>query len=157
MLFSELFKGKAFFCKFSFRVWPKKKKKKNFILKNNRKVVCLHIAVSCKKKFKNPHWHFNTLLRLLYRFDFTINYVKSVSFCDHQHQKKKPNFMAATCSLLASFLLCLALLSAVSFAADPFVSYDFRVSYLTASPLGVPQQVRCFTHLPFLKISGSVF
>ncbi|CAB81335.1 Pollen-specific protein precursor like [Arabidopsis thaliana] len=49
--------------------------------------------------------------------------------------------MAATCSLLASFLLCFALLSAVSFAADPFVSYDFRVSYLTASPLGVPQQV----------------
>lgn len=33
------------------------------------------------------------------------------------------------------------LLSGVSFAADPFVSYDFKVSYLTASPLGVPQQV----------------
>ncbi|CAA0396442.1 unnamed protein product [Arabidopsis thaliana] len=49
--------------------------------------------------------------------------------------------MAATSSLLASSLLCFALLSAVSFAADPFVSYDFRVSYLTASPLGVPQQV----------------
>lgn len=38
-------------------------------------------------------------------------------------------------------LLCFVLLSGVSFAADPFVSYDFKVSYLTASPLGVPQQV----------------
>ncbi|CAH8384653.1 unnamed protein product [Eruca vesicaria subsp. sativa] len=40
-----------------------------------------------------------------------------------------------------SSLLCFLLLSAVSFAADPFVSYDFKVSYITASPLGVPQQV----------------
>ncbi|RID78732.1 hypothetical protein BRARA_A01527 [Brassica rapa] len=38
-------------------------------------------------------------------------------------------------------LLCFLLLSGVSFAADPFVSYDFKLSYITASPLGVPQQV----------------
>uniref|UniRef100_A0A1J3K2F8 Monocopper oxidase-like protein SKS1 n=1 Tax=Noccaea caerulescens TaxID=107243 RepID=A0A1J3K2F8_NOCCA len=44
------------------------------------------------------------------------------------------------CPVLAS-LLSFALLSGVSFAADPFVSYDFKVSYITASPLGVPQQV----------------
>ena len=43
-------------------------------------------------------------------------------------------------SALAS-LLCFLLLSGVSFAADPFVSYDFKLSYITASPLGVPQQV----------------
>ncbi|KAJ0239770.1 Monocopper oxidase-like protein SKS1 [Hirschfeldia incana] len=51
----------------------------------------------------------------------------------------------ATVSLLHFFspssLLCFLLLTGVSFAADPFVSYDFKVSYLTASPLGVPQQV----------------
>ncbi|CAN8273947.1 unnamed protein product [Cochlearia groenlandica] len=45
---------------------------------------------------------------------------------------------------LPSLSLCFVLLSAVSgvtFAADPFVSYDFKISYITASPLGVPQQV----------------
>ncbi|XP_010532249.1 PREDICTED: monocopper oxidase-like protein SKS1 [Tarenaya hassleriana] len=43
-------------------------------------------------------------------------------------------------SLFASFL-CFALLFGVSLAADPFVFYDFKFSYITASPLGVPQQV----------------
>ncbi|ESQ54779.1 hypothetical protein EUTSA_v10024736mg [Eutrema salsugineum] len=43
-------------------------------------------------------------------------------------------------SAFSSFL-CFVLLSGVSFAADPFVSYDFKVSYITASPLGVRQQV----------------
>lgn len=49
-------------------------------------------------------------------------------------------FSSSPSSALAS-LLCFLLLSGVSFAADPFVSYDFKVSYITASPLGVPQQV----------------
>lgn len=35
-------------------------------------------------------------------------------------------------------------------ADDPFVFYDFKVSYITASPLGVPQQVCA-------QISCSVF
>ncbi|XP_020226538.1 monocopper oxidase-like protein SKU5 [Cajanus cajan] len=39
------------------------------------------------------------------------------------------------------FLINLSLLLALSSAADPFVSYQFEVSYITASPLGVPQQV----------------
>lgn len=33
------------------------------------------------------------------------------------------------------------LLVSLSFAADPFVFYNFEVSYITASPLGVAQQV----------------
>lgn len=33
------------------------------------------------------------------------------------------------------------LLASLSFAADPFVFYNFEVSYITASPLGVSQQV----------------
>ncbi|KAJ7944774.1 monocopper oxidase-like protein SKU5 [Quillaja saponaria] len=40
--------------------------------------------------------------------------------------------------------LCLAhicLFASVCFAADPFVFYNFDLSYITASPLGVPQQV----------------
>ncbi|KAM1253776.1 hypothetical protein FF1_041733 [Malus domestica] len=45
-------------------------------------------------------------------------------------------------SLFALFSLThIALLPPLCFAADPFVFYDFRVSYITASPLGVPQRV----------------
>ncbi|KAF5731074.1 putative multicopper oxidase [Tripterygium wilfordii] len=38
-------------------------------------------------------------------------------------------------------LIYIVLFSSLCFAADPTVSYDFKVSYTTASPLGVPQQV----------------
>ncbi|CAN6842851.1 unnamed protein product [Brassica oleracea] len=40
-----------------------------------------------------------------------------------------------------AFLFSLALLCGFSLAGDPSVSYVFEVSYITASPLGVPQQV----------------
>lgn len=46
---------------------------------------------------------------------------------------------STTKPLLFSLLISLSLSS--SLAADPFVYYDFEVSYITASPLGVPQQV----------------
>ncbi|GMI76619.1 SKU5 similar 2 [Hibiscus trionum] len=39
------------------------------------------------------------------------------------------------------FLLHIALFSTLCFADDPYVFYDFKLSYITASPLGVPQQV----------------
>ncbi|XWS38524.1 hypothetical protein CRYUN_Cryun19dG0138600 [Craigia yunnanensis] len=39
------------------------------------------------------------------------------------------------------FPIHIALLLGFCFAEDPFVFYDFEVSYITASPLGVPQQV----------------
>jgi len=38
-------------------------------------------------------------------------------------------------------LIHIALLSTLSLAADPTVSYDFKLSYITVSPLGVPQKV----------------
>ncbi|CAI0404450.1 unnamed protein product [Linum tenue] len=38
-------------------------------------------------------------------------------------------------------LICIALFSNRCFAADPTVSYDYKLTYITASPLGVPQQV----------------
>ncbi|KAF3949460.1 hypothetical protein CMV_024667 [Castanea mollissima] len=38
-------------------------------------------------------------------------------------------------------LLLIALFPSLCFAADPSVFYDLRLSYITASPLGVPQQV----------------
>ncbi|KAK8990699.1 hypothetical protein GQ457_11G030330 [Hibiscus cannabinus] len=38
-------------------------------------------------------------------------------------------------------LLHIALLSTLCFADDPYVFYDFKLSYITVSPLGVPQQV----------------
>ena len=46
--------------------------------------------------------------------------------------------------LLGLFLIHIALLLSLCFAEDPFVFYDFEVSYTTASPLGVPQQVCSF-------------
>ncbi|XP_059657474.1 monocopper oxidase-like protein SKU5 [Cornus florida] len=44
-------------------------------------------------------------------------------------------------SSISVFLIYISLFITLCFAADPFVSYDFEVSYITASPLGVPQQV----------------
>ncbi|XP_011029949.1 PREDICTED: monocopper oxidase-like protein SKS1 [Populus euphratica] len=38
-------------------------------------------------------------------------------------------------------LIHIALFSSFSLAADPTVSYDFKLSYITVSPLGVPQKV----------------
>jgi hypothetical protein len=49
--------------------------------------------------------------------------------------------MALRSKFLALFLIHICLLLSLCLAADPFVSYDFEVSYITASPLGVPQQV----------------
>ncbi|KAD4178324.1 hypothetical protein E3N88_26915 [Mikania micrantha] len=50
--------------------------------------------------------------------------------------------MAAT-SIFLSWLACIYISLLLSFtsAEDPTVSYHFEVSYITASPLGVPQQV----------------
>ncbi|KAK8603615.1 hypothetical protein V6N13_096089 [Hibiscus sabdariffa] len=42
---------------------------------------------------------------------------------------------------LVLFLIHIALLWNSCFAEDPFVFYNFEISYITASPLGVPQQV----------------
>ncbi|KAG4171576.1 hypothetical protein ERO13_A12G218500v2 [Gossypium hirsutum] len=47
----------------------------------------------------------------------------------------------ALSKFLGLFHINIALLSSSYFLADPFVFYDFEVSYITASPLGVPQQV----------------
>lgn len=44
-------------------------------------------------------------------------------------------------SLLSVVVFHICLLVSFSFAADPYVFYNFEVSYITASPLGVPQQV----------------
>ncbi|XP_062146767.1 monocopper oxidase-like protein SKU5 [Alnus glutinosa] len=44
-------------------------------------------------------------------------------------------------SFLSVFLIHITLFVSLCFAGDPFVTYDFEVSYITASPLGVPQQV----------------
>jgi hypothetical protein len=45
-------------------------------------------------------------------------------------------------------LLAVAFLAAAAQAADPFAFFDWDVSYITASPLGVPQQVRPYCSLP---------
>lgn len=42
------------------------------------------------------------------------------------------------------------------FAADPFVSFNFEVSYITVSPLGVPQQV-WFSHSSDLSVFFCLF
>ncbi|KAK7330726.1 hypothetical protein VNO77_24924 [Canavalia gladiata] len=47
----------------------------------------------------------------------------------------------ASSKILFLFLINISLLLTFSSAADPFVYYDFEVTYITASPLGVPQQV----------------
>lgn len=49
--------------------------------------------------------------------------------------------MAYTSTTLVLFAFLISLLVNLSSAGDAFVYYDFEVSYITASPLGVPQQV----------------
>ncbi|KAL7147566.1 hypothetical protein ABFS83_06G116100 [Erythranthe nasuta] len=39
------------------------------------------------------------------------------------------------------YLICVGLLLGVCFGADPFANFELDISYITASPLGVPQQV----------------
>ncbi|XP_051115340.1 monocopper oxidase-like protein SKU5 [Andrographis paniculata] len=47
----------------------------------------------------------------------------------------------AAFSFFQVLAVCICLLMGFSIADDPTVSFDFVVSYITASPLGVPQQV----------------
>ena len=55
-------------------------------------------------------------------------------------QEDLPSKQAMAASLAP--LLAVAFLAAAAQAADPFAFFDWDVSYITASPLGVPQQVR---------------
>ncbi|GFZ02102.1 cupredoxin superfamily protein [Actinidia rufa] len=43
--------------------------------------------------------------------------------------------------VVSLFFVYICLFASLCFADDPFVNYEFVVSYITASPLGVPQQV----------------
>ncbi|TYK00284.1 monocopper oxidase-like protein SKS1 [Cucumis melo var. makuwa] len=47
--------------------------------------------------------------------------------------------ISLTTSLLG--LIFIAIFPSFTFAGDPYVFYDFRISYITASPLGIAQQV----------------
>lgn len=55
--------------------------------------------------------------------------------------------------LLLPLLLVQLLLTGVCLAGDPFVFFDWEVSYITISPLGVKQQVALSLSLPF-SLSG---
>lgn len=63
-------------------------------------------------------------------------------------------FRRSALSLLVA-LAHIALLSSLCSAADPTVSYEFRFSYITVSPLGVPQQVRFLK--TFISLSLSLY
>ncbi|CAA2965970.1 monocopper oxidase SKU5 [Olea europaea subsp. europaea] len=47
----------------------------------------------------------------------------------------------ASCSYFLLLFINICLLLGSSYSEDPSFSYEFEVSYITASPLGVPQQV----------------
>lgn len=65
----------------------------------------------------------------------------------------------ASSRALFLFLVNISLLLAFSSAEDPFVPYNFEVSYITASPLGVPQQVpfSFFTSILLLFLDVGLF
>lgn len=48
---------------------------------------------------------------------------------------------SSSSSILSLFFIYISLFTTCCFAEDPFAPYNFVVSYITASPLGVPQQV----------------
>lgn len=49
-----------------------------------------------------------------------------------------------SCSYFLLLFINICLLLGSSYSEDPSFSYEFEVSYITASPLGVPQQVLFF-------------
>lgn len=51
------------------------------------------------------------------------------------------------------YLLPIIFLPSFCSAADPYASYEFRVSYITASPLGVPQKVLSLSLSLLLQLS----
>lgn len=63
--------------------------------------------------------------------------------------------MASALSMLLLLCISVVFLGLCS-AEDPFAFYDFEVSYITASPLGVEQQVctpdLSFTSCPFAQL-----
>lgn len=59
-------------------------------------------------------------------------------------------------ALLFLSLINICLLLSLSSAVDPTVFYNFEVSYITASPLGVPQQVG-FLDLSFPRYHFSCY
>lgn len=63
--------------------------------------------------------------------------------------KKKKIHKMALCRGLSLLAIHIALLASLCSAADLFVYFDFEVSYITASPLGVPQQVPFSRSLSF--------
>ncbi|XP_052209676.1 monocopper oxidase-like protein SKU5 [Diospyros lotus] len=59
-------------------------------------------------------------------------------------------------SVVSVLFIYISLFTALSLAEDPFVNYDFEVSYITASPLGVPQQVIAINgHFPGPTINAT--
>lgn len=56
------------------------------------------------------------------------------------------------CSSFVSFFFILLWLPNGCFGGDPYVFYDWTISYITASPLGDKQQVPLFSFL-FLSIT----
>jgi hypothetical protein len=56
-------------------------------------------------------------------------------------KKKKQIAMAAVSALLA-----IAFLAGAALATDPYAYFDWDVSYITTSPLGVPQKVLLLLH-----------
>lgn len=54
--------------------------------------------------------------------------------------------MASPAAVVA--LAVLALLAGAALAADPYAYFDWDVSYITASPLGVPQKVLLLLTIP---------
>lgn len=57
---------------------------------------------------------------------------------------------AVSASLAFRKIIGVSLLLGVALAADPYVYYDWTVSYITAAPLGVKQQV-CYSLLYFIS------
>lgn len=53
--------------------------------------------------------------------------------------------------------ICVGLLLGKCFGADPFANFELDVSYITASPLGVPQQVNSLSPFGSSILACSVF
>lgn len=53
--------------------------------------------------------------------------------------------------------ICVGLLLGKCFGADPFANFELDVSYITASPLGVPQQVNSLFPIWFFHFSMLCF
>jgi len=86
----------------------------------------------------------------MHRIGNFTHFTVSLSLCTELENRKTDSLRNTMPSLSSWFFTTLLCFLDVTFAGDPYVFYDWTVSYASASPLGVKQKVGFSFSLPIL-------